>query len=177
LGIGSTRPLNKKYIVDLETVDGHILSDQAKTQLEPIEGLENDWSRIVDEEGNQLATVGHHFQLSATFNKFEIDRISREGTCLACHKEIPEASLSVSFLHHVAKYTGGIPTTASAHNQLVNKIVLTSPWGQMLLNAAECCCPVCNILGNPLVPSTKETAVTASELSARNAELKVLQLL
>ena len=135
LGIGSTRPLNKKYVVDLETVDGHVLSDQAKTQLEPIEGLENDWSRIVDEEGNQLATVGHHFKLSRAFNKSELDRISREGTCLACHKEIPDASLSVSFLHHVAKYTGGIPTTAAAHNQLVNKIVLTSAWGQTLLTA------------------------------------------
>ena len=136
LGIGSTRPPNKKYVVDLETVDGHILPQQAKTQLEPIEGLENDWSRIVDEKGNQLATVGHHFQLSRAFNKAEMDRISREGTCLACHKEIPEASLSVSFLHHVAEYTGGIPKTAAAHNQLVNKIVLTSAWGQTLLIAS-----------------------------------------
>ena len=136
LGIGSTRPPNKKYVVDLETVDGHILPQQAKTQLEPIEGLENDWSRIVDENGNQLATVGHHFQLSRAFNKAEMDRISREGTCLACHKEIPEASLSVSFLHHVAEYTGGIPKTAAAHNQLINKIVLTSAWGQTLLIAS-----------------------------------------
>lgn len=139
LGISSTRPWNEQHFVDLETVSGEILSKQARPQMEAIENLDHDWSRIVDEEGNQLATVGHHFKLSRAFNKAEIGRISREGTCLACHKEIPEKSLAVSFLHHVAQYTGGIPATPKEHDQLVNKIVLSSAWGQVL---AVFCVPI-----------------------------------
>ena len=49
-------------IVDLETVDGHILPERTVPQMEPIEGLPDDWSRIVTEDGQQLQTVGHHFQ-------------------------------------------------------------------------------------------------------------------
>ncbi|TWU56108.1 hypothetical protein [Rubripirellula reticaptiva] len=101
--------------------------------MEAIDGLENDWSQIVDEEGNQIGTVGHHFKLSRAFNKEEMDHIKRDGTCIACHKEIPKASLAVSLLHHVAEYSGQLPKTTNQHFGLVNKIVLTSAWGQVLL--------------------------------------------
>ena len=84
-----TRPWDEQHIVDLETVDGKILPQQDQPQMEPVENLDHDWSQIVDEEGNQLATVGHHFQLSRAFNKEEQQHVSREGTCLACHQEIP----------------------------------------------------------------------------------------
>lgn len=104
LGISATRPWNETHFVDLETVSGEILSNRAQAQIEPIKTPDHDWSRIVDEDGQQPATVDHHFKLARAFNKTEIDRISREGTCLACHKEIPEKLLAVSFLHHVAEF-------------------------------------------------------------------------
>ena len=132
LGIGSTRPWDEKTIVDLQTIDGKILPDQTQTQMEAVENLDHDWSQIVDEEGNQVATVGHHFKLSRALNKTEMDHISREGTCIACHKEIPTESLSVSLLHHVAEYTGQMPKTNEQHFGLVNKIVLSSAWAQVL---------------------------------------------
>jgi hypothetical protein len=118
-------------MVDLETVDGTILPDQTQPQMEPIKNLDHDWSQIVDEEGNQLATVGHHFQLSRAFNKQEMLHISREGTCLACHQDIPTESLAVSFLHHVAKYTGQLPKERDQHSGLVHKILLMSAWVQL----------------------------------------------
>jgi|GEM_PF-95927 len=133
LGIDSTRPWNERHFVDLETVDGHILPQRTQPQMEAIPNLDHDWSRIVDEDGKQVATVDHHFTLGRAFNKSEIDRISRDGTCLACHQEIPSGSLAVSLLHHVAQYTGQIPKTASEHNSRLHKIVLSSAWTQMLL--------------------------------------------
>ncbi|MEM7476628.1 MAG: cytochrome C [Planctomycetota bacterium] len=132
LGIGSTRPWNEQHIVDLETIAGKILPKQTQPQMEPVENLNHDWSQIVNEEGEQLATVGHHFELSRAFNKEELERISRDGTCTACHKEIPAESLAVSFLHHVAKYTDQLPETTDEHAGLVHKIVLTSAWAQVL---------------------------------------------
>jgi nitrate/TMAO reductase-like tetraheme cytochrome c subunit len=133
LGIDSTRPWNERHFVDLETVDGHILPQRTQPQMELIPNLNHDWSRIVDESGQQVATVDHHFTLGRAFNKTELDRITRDGTCLACHQEIPNESLAVSLLHHVAKYGGQIPKTAAEHNSLVHKIVLMSAWTQALL--------------------------------------------
>ncbi|WP_345322266.1 multiheme c-type cytochrome [Novipirellula rosea] len=132
LGIGSTRPWNQQHVVDLQSIDGTILPKQSQAQMAAIENLDHDWSQIVDSDGQQVATVGHHFQLSRAFNKGELDRISREGTCIACHKEIPTASLAVSLLHHVAEYTGQIPKSPDEHDALLNKIVLSSAWGQAI---------------------------------------------
>ena len=144
LGIASTRPWNERHFVDLETIDGDILPENTQAQMEPVANLNHDWSQIVDEQGNQLATVGHHFQLSRAFNKDELDRISREGTCMACHLEIPEESLAVSLLHHVAMYSGDVPKTEDEHNQLVHKIVLSSAWLQII---AAIGCPIALFLG------------------------------
>jgi hypothetical protein len=36
-------------------------------------------------------------------------------------------------MHHVGKYTGSIPVSAEDHGKLINKILLTSAWGQALL--------------------------------------------
>jgi hypothetical protein len=132
LGIGSTRAWDEEHFVDLETVDGTILSEKAQPQMEPIENLDHDWSRIVDEEGNQLATVGHHFKLSRAFNKQELDHMSRQGTCIACHKEIPDHSVAINLLHHLAKYAGQLPKTTDQHNSLLHKIALLAAWGQVL---------------------------------------------
>ena len=134
-GIGGgkhTRSPDERVVVDLETVDGDILSNRAVTQLEPIENLPDDWSRIVSEDGKQLMTVGHHFKLSRPLNNDERARMNRHGTCLACHREIPDDSLAVNLLHHVAKYTGQVPKTAEQHSALIHKITLLAAWTQVL---------------------------------------------
>jgi len=127
-----TRPWNEKTYVDLETTDGKILADAARPQMEPIENLEHDWSRIVTEDGQQVQTVGHHFKLSRALNNDERARMSRQGTCSACHKEIPDESLAVSLLHHIAVKTGQIPETGDEHDALLHKIVLSSAWAQVM---------------------------------------------
>ena len=73
-GIGGgklTRPWDEKTVVDLESAVGHILSKRARTQMAPIDGLSADWTRIVTEDGQQLQTVGHHFQASRPLNNTE----------------------------------------------------------------------------------------------------------
>ena len=137
LGLGlnggrSFRPLNEDIFVDIETVDGKILPKKTQPQFTKIENLDHDWSQIVDRSGQQVATVGHHFKLSRAFNSAEMDHISREGTCVACHQELPKGNLATSFLHHVAKYSGQLPETHDAHDSLVHKIVLMSAWVQLL---------------------------------------------
>ncbi|MFH1918915.1 MAG: cytochrome C, partial [Planctomycetota bacterium] len=138
-GIGGgllTRTPSERVVVDLETVDGHILSHDARTQMAPIEGLTADWSRLVTEEGRQLQTVGHHFKRSRPLNNEERAHIDRQGVCLACHQEIPDRSPAVSLLHHVAEYTGQLPKTADQHSALAHKILLLAAWVQAVVAGA-----------------------------------------
>jgi Outer membrane cytochrome MtrC/MtrF-like, domains II/IV len=128
----NNRAWNKRVVVDLMTADRRILPRSARTQIEPIAGLANDWARIVTEKGKQLQTVGHHWKLSRPLNNTERAHMSRTGVCLSCHQELPTASLAVSLLHHVAKYTGKLPKTAKQHDLLVNRIMVTTAWGQVI---------------------------------------------
>jgi hypothetical protein len=129
-----TRPPDQRLVVDLRTVDGWILAEQHVTQLAPVEGLSADWSRFVTEDGRQLQTVGHHFQRSRPLNNVERDAISRQGVCLSCHREIPDRSIAVNLLHHVASAVNQIPKNPEEHDSLVHtKIMLFSAWTQVLL--------------------------------------------
>ncbi len=126
-----TRPPDEGVVVDLETAEGHILSENAQTQIAPIEGLPADWSRFVSEDGKQLQTVGHHFQLSRPLNDDERSHVDRRGVCLSCHQEIPDGSLAVSLLHHVAEYAGQLPKSPEQHTSLVHKVMLFAGWIQV----------------------------------------------
>ena len=124
------RPWDDSVVVDLMTADGQVLPRSARTQIEPVHGLEADWSRFVTEDGRQLQTVGHHFSGSRPLNDKERANTDRRGLCLACHQEIPTESLAVSLLHHVAKYADALPKTSEQHAGLVNKTLLFAAWGQ-----------------------------------------------
>ena len=133
-GIGGgklTRPPNERVVVDLETAAGHILPKDVQTQFAPIVGLSSDWSRYVTEDGRQLQTVGHHFKGSRPLDDQQRAHMDRRGICLSCHQEIPDRSLAVSLLHHVAEYTGQLPITPEQHSSLVHKIMLLSGWIQV----------------------------------------------
>ena len=129
----STETGNGHHSVDLETADQQVLPRQTRPQAEPIEGLAYDWSQVVTEDGRQLQTVGHHFRLDRPLNNQERANIDRRGVCLACHQEIPDRSLAVSLLHHVAEYAGQLPKNRDEHTSLLHKILLFSAWGQVAL--------------------------------------------
>lgn len=133
-GIGGgrlNRPWNRATVVDLMTADGQILPQSARPQIEPVAGLEADWSRFVTEDGKQLQTVGHHFSGSRPLNNEERANMDRNGICLSCHQEIPAESLAVSLLHHAATVANALPKTHEQHADLVHKILLLSAWTQV----------------------------------------------
>jgi len=135
-GIAGGR-LNRQWdqptVVDLMTPDGQVLPERTRPQIEPIKGLVGDWSRFVTEDGQQLMTVGHHFSRSRPLNNTERNNTDRQRLCLACHQEIPDHSLAVSLLHHVAAAIGQLPTTPEEHHSLVHKTLLFAGWTQVAL--------------------------------------------
>ncbi|MBU0969284.1 MAG: cytochrome C, partial [Proteobacteria bacterium] len=81
-----------------------------------VSALSFDWSQIVTPEGKQLATVGTHWPLSRAFNRTELDRISRTGLCMGCHKQMAVPDVWQKF-----SLTG--PVDNRAHNQLMEKML------------------------------------------------------
>lgn len=45
----------------------------------------HDWSKLLDAQGVQLATVGSHWPASRALNKEEMGKILKTGTCIGCH--------------------------------------------------------------------------------------------
>lgn len=129
-GVGGTRSWAEGAVVDLTTADGRVLPRSARPQVEPIEGLQ-DWSALVTRDGQQLQTVGHHWQGSGPLTAEQRALLDRRGVCVGCHQEIPEGSLAVSVLHHAAEMAGELPESREAHNSLLNKIELTAAWTQV----------------------------------------------
>jgi hypothetical protein len=119
------------HVVDLMSGDGTLIPQKTSIQVDGVNALKMDWSRFVTEEGEQLQTVGHHLALSRPLNNEERLHMDRQGTCLACHREIPDQSVAVNLLHHVAEKTGLMPKSAEEHASLLNNILLISGWTQL----------------------------------------------
>jgi hypothetical protein len=136
-GIGDGRFYNdpsKDFYVDLATADGQVLPQNVSIQKPGIGNLTMDWSRFVTEQGKQLQTVGHHFNLSRPLNNAERSKLDRMGVCFSCHQTIPDNDLAVSLMHHVAKYSG-MNIDNSAHHNILSKMLYLSAWTQIIIIA------------------------------------------
>lgn len=122
---------SNNYPVEVSDANGNVLSEKANGQINAIPNLEMDWSRFVDEEGNQLQTVGHHFSGSRPLNNEERANMDRRGVCMSCHQVVPEGNMAVDLLHHIKEVKGKKYDT-DGHNDLVYKIVNTAAWAQLL---------------------------------------------
>lgn len=97
LGLGEGTFGIKQYkdiIEDLiDSSTGKVIPAKYSVQIPGIPKLTFDWSKIVDREGVQLATVGTHWPLSRAFNKKELDGFLRAGTCMGCHQNMSQTKL------------------------------------------------------------------------------------
>jgi len=97
LGLGGGTFGTKQYMDIVEDLinakTGEIIPTRYSVQIPGIPDLKFDWSRIVDRDGTQLATVGTHWPMSRAFNKEELDTVMRAGTCMGCHQNMSQAKL------------------------------------------------------------------------------------
>ena len=133
-GIGGgtmSAPWDSDKVVDLATADGQVIPKAPRTQIAKIAGLV-DWSAVITPEGQQTQTIGHHFRGSGPLSDAQRQALDRHDVCIGCHQEIPEASLAVDLLHHVAEVTGGAPKSRTQHESLLRGVLLTSAWVEVL---------------------------------------------
>lgn len=134
-------PPDKDFVMDLLDADGRAIAQQVDTQFNAIPNLKMDWSRFLDEEGNQLQTVGHHFSGSRPLNQTELNKLDRRGVCLSCHRTVPDKDLAANLLSHVAKYSG-MEIDNKTHAKLLNKSIRISAWFEVLFGALLVLIPV-----------------------------------
>ena len=122
---------SKGYEVDIMSADKKLLTRHSKTQIEPIENLIYDWSKIIDSNHTQLMTVGHHFRLSAPLSKEQLSKLDRRGVCLGCHQDIPTKTLAVSLMTHISEISK-LKIDTKTHNSILNKILNISAFVQVV---------------------------------------------
>ena len=133
-GIGGGKYLvdpSQDFMVDLMTANKEVLPENVTMQKPGIKNLKMDWSRFVDEQGNQLQTVGHHFKLSGPLDAKTRAKLDRRGVCLACHISIPDKDLAVSLISHAAKYAG-VTIDRETHKGILHKVMIMGAWLQVL---------------------------------------------
>ena len=118
-----TRGATKGTFVDVASVKGEIVSNKATTQIAAIPDLPMGLDQVVTRDGQQLQTVGHHWPLSGPLPKDMRDHMERISTCIPCHKDIPDGTLSFAVVHRVGKMAGLIPKTNEEHAVLIGRIV------------------------------------------------------
>ena len=108
-----------------------MLPQKVDEKIPAINNLDHDYSVMLDANGTQLQTVGDHWKLSQALPKSTRDKLDRRGTCLACHKEMPDRDPAVSLLVHTAKYAG-IKVDNQMHHILMHKSLLMTAWVQVV---------------------------------------------
>ena len=135
LGVGGGK-LNadpsKTTIIDLMSADRKILPNKTDEQIPAIPNLKHDYSQFIDVNGTQLMTVGHHWKLSGPLSKEQRDKLDRRGVCLSCHKDIPDGSLAVSAMVHIAKMAE-FKIDKKEHASILNKLLNIGAWFQIFI--------------------------------------------
>jgi len=119
-------------IVDIMSADGKIMPTIVDEQIPAIPNLHFDYSKFLDKNGTQLQTVGHHWKLSQPLSKEQIDKTDRAGACIACHESIPEGTLAVSAMTHIAEMAN-VTIDKKEHMNILNKILNLAAWVQVLV--------------------------------------------
>jgi len=108
---------HKDIVEDLtDSSTGDVIPTRHSVQISGIPKLTFDWSKIIDREGIQLATVGTHWPLSRAFNKEEMETFLRTGTCMGCHQNMSQAELWKK-----VSEDGKLDT--SKHLEMMNKMI------------------------------------------------------
>lgn len=110
----------KDRFADLRNAQGENISNRSTPQFSKIDDLPMDLSQVVTRDGKQLQTVGHHWDLSAPLSQEQRERMERVGTCIACHKDIPDGNLSMRAITSAGDMLGMSPHSDREHADLLN---------------------------------------------------------
>ena len=126
-GVYDAHPETARY-ADVVGTDGQNISKHTQAQINAIKGLHGDFMQIIDSLGRQVQTVDSHWPTSMPLTQEQRDMLSRGGTCLACHKDIPDGAIPIKMLGKIAEITHLSFASEEAHGQLLGENNLLISW-------------------------------------------------
>ena len=113
---------------DLVDENGNNISKFTKAQIHAIKRLHGDFMQIINANGEQVQTVDSHWPTSMPLTVEQRHMLSRGGTCIACHKDIPDGAIPIRMLGKIAEVTGLSFASEEAHGNLLNENNLLISW-------------------------------------------------
>ena len=113
-----------------EVVDenGENVSNYTQAQISAIKDLHGDFMQLLDSEGKQMQTIDSHWPTSMPLTASQRDVLSRGGTCLACHQDIPQGSVPIRMLGKIAEVANLSFASSDAHEELLRENNVLISW-------------------------------------------------
>lgn len=108
--------------------NGENISNYTQAQISAIKGLHGDFMQLLNKEGKQMQTIDSHWPTSMPLTTAQRDVLSRDGTCLACHQDIPDGSIPIRMLGKIAEVANLSFASEEAHEQLLRENNVLISW-------------------------------------------------
>ncbi len=124
-------PATPRY-ADVVDGNGENISNYTQAQISAIQDLHGDFMQLLNSEGKQMQTIDTHWPGSMPLTASQRDLLSRGGTCMACHQDIPDGSIPIRMLGKVAEVTRLSFASEEAHGQLLRENNVLISWVKAL---------------------------------------------
>lgn len=84
--------------------------------------------RLVDPDGKQVQTIDTHWPTSMPLTEEQRHLLARQGSCVACHQDIPNGTIPNKMLTKVAQVAKLSFATPEAHDKLIHQNNLMISW-------------------------------------------------
>lgn len=136
-------PATPRY-ADVVDANGENMSHYTQAQISAIKELHGDFMQLLNSEGRQMQTIDTHWPGSMPLTASQRDLLSRGGTCMACHQDIPDGSVPIRMLGKVAEVAQLSFASEEAHGQLLRE-------NNVLISWVKAIAILCGILLIPVV--------------------------
>lgn len=126
-GIYDAEPQIARY-ADAVDENGESVSRFTQAQITAIKGLHGDFMQLLTPDGKQMQTIDSHWPASMPLTASQRDVLSRAGTCLACHQDIPKGSVPMRMLGKIAEVANLSFTSEEAHSELLRENNILISW-------------------------------------------------
>lgn len=126
-GIYDSEPQMTRY-ADAVDENGDNISKYTQAQISAIADLHGDFMQLLDSEGNQKQTIDSHWPTSMPLTSAQREILSRSGTCLACHQDIPDGSIPIRMLGKIAEVANLSFASGEAHEHLLRENNILISW-------------------------------------------------
>jgi len=130
-GAYDSRPDMVRY-ADVVDADGENISGNTRPQIAAIADLHGDFMQLLTAGGKQLMTIDSHWSTSMPLTGEQRQKLTRGGTCIACHRDIPNGSIPIKILGKIAQVANLSFAPSNAHSKLLRENNILIAWVKVI---------------------------------------------